>query len=201
MPVVNIDDMITLTRRQIVLLLVPIAVLLVVAGQRLATSREADRAPAADLLAATEGESESASSQRLVIHVSGAVSRPGLYRVPEGARVADAVSRAGGLKPRADLSALNLAAPLADGQHVVVPRRAVAGAAPVAGGAVPGGLVQLSSATLEQLDELPGIGPVTAQKIIDWRTTHGAFRSVDDLDQIPGIGPARVDQLRDLVIP
>jgi competence protein ComEA len=199
--VVRIDDMISLTRRQIVLLLVPITVLLVVAGQRLSASGEENRPPPADLMPVPDGESELGSSQRLVVHVSGAVSRPGLYRVPDGARVADAVSRAGGLKPRADLSALNLAAPLADGQHVIVPRRALTGTGAVAGGAAPGGLVQLSSATIEQLDELPGIGPVTAQKIVDWRTTHGAFRSVDDLDQIPGIGPARVDQLRDLVIP
>jgi competence protein ComEA len=143
-------------------------------------------------------------STRLVVYVVGAVRRPGLYRLPPGARVADAVARAGGTTRKADPAALNLAAPVADGQQVLVPSllpRAVAAAqgVPVAG--APAGPVQLSVATAEQLDTLPGIGPVTAQKIIDWRTAHGAFHSVDDLDQVPGIGPARVEQLRGLVVP
>ena len=136
------------------------------------------------------------------VHVVGAVRRPGLFRLKEGARVADAVARAGGPTRRADLSAVNLAAPLADGQQVIVPRRGPGGApAAVAGASVPGAKVSLATATVEQLDELPGIGPVTAQKIVDWRTTHGPFRSVDDLDDVPGIGPARIEQLRDLVTP
>ena len=131
----------------------------------------------------------------------GAVRRPGLFRVKEGARVADAIARAGGPSRRADLTAVNLAAPLVDGQQVLVPRRVPAGEAPVAGSAPAAGLkVSLSSATLDQLDGLPGIGPVTAQKILDWRATH-ALGSVDDLDAIPGIGPARVEQLRELVTP
>ena len=122
--------------------------------------------------------------------------------LPEGARVADALARAGGPTRRADLTLVNLAAPVADGQQVVVPARAspraAAGAAPELGR---GAKVSLASATLDQLDALPGIGPVTAQKILDWRQTHGPLRSVDDLDAIPGIGPARVEQLRDLVTP
>jgi competence protein ComEA len=98
------------------------------------------------------------------------------------------------------LSAVNLAAPLADGQQVVVPRLLPPGA--VAGAsAVAGGKVSLAVATIDDLDELPGIGPVTAQKIVDWRTAHGPFRSVEDLDDVPGIGPARIEQLRDLVTP
>jgi competence protein ComEA len=136
-----------------------------------------------------------------VVDVAGAVRRPGLYRFQEGARVADAVIRAGGPTRRADLQQLNRAAPLADGEQVLVPirGRVAAGAAPAAvGGAGP---VQLSTATLEELDALPGVGPVTAQKIIDYRQKHGAFHSVDELDAIPGIGPARLDQLRDLVVP
>ena len=101
----------------------------------------------------------------------------------------------------ADLTAVNLAAPVADGQQIVVPLR-VTGAAAAAGAATGApARVSLASATLEQLDELPGIGPVTAQKILDWRQAHGPLRSVDDLDAIPGIGPARVEQLRDLVTP
>ena len=103
---------------------------------------------------------------------------------------------------RADLSAVNLAAPLVDGQQVIVPRRGPDGMpAALAGTSAPGAKVSLASATVEQLDELPGIGPVTAEKIVDWRTTHGPFRSVDDLDDVPGIGPARIEQLRDLVTP
>ena len=139
---------------------------------------------------------------KLFVHVVGGVRRPGLFRLKDGTRVADAVARAGGPTRRADLSAVNLAAPLVDGQQVIVPRREPGGApAAVAGATVPGAKVSLANATVEQLDALPGIGPVTAQKIVDWRTTHGPFRSVDDLDDIPGIGPARIEQLRDLVTP
>ncbi len=137
----------------------------------------------------------------------GAVRRPGLYRLREGARYADALRRAGGATRRADLALVNLAAPLVDGVQVVVPRRAPT--APAAGGASeaeavePGasGPVHLNTATLEQLDALPGVGPVTAQKILDYRQEHGAFSSVDDLDAIPGIGPARLEQLRDVAAP
>ena len=119
---------------------------------------------------------------------------------------ADAVARAGGATGKADLSMVNLAAPLADGEQVVVPKRGAAGAAAGAGAAAAGaaattGPVHLSTATLEQLDSLPGIGPVTAQKILDYRTKHGAFTSVDELDAVPGIGPSRMDQLQDLVAP
>ncbi len=148
-----------------------------------------------------------APAPRLVVYVVGAVRRPGLYRLADGSRVADAVARAGGLNKRADSAGVNLAAPVADGEQVVVPARlprAVAAAQGVPaemGGSMPSGPVQLSVATAEQLDALPGIGPVTAQKIIDYRTAHGAFRSVGELDEVPGIGPARVEQLQGLVVP
>ena len=135
----------------------------------------------------------------LVVHVVGAVHRPGLYRLGAGSRVADAVRRAGGATRRADVSLVNLAAPLADGIQVVVPVKAAAGQ-PSAGTAAEGP-VHLNIATLEQLDELPGVGPVTAQKILDYRQKNGAFSSVDDLDAIPGIGPARIEQLRDVAAP
>jgi competence protein ComEA len=143
---------------------------------------------------------------RVVVDVVGAVRRPGLYRLEHGSRIADAVARAGGATRKADLSQVNLAAPLADGEQVVVPRRGVAVAGPGAGGGGAGGAastgpVHLSTATLDQLDSLPGIGPVTAQKILDYRAKHGAFTSVDELDAVPGIGPSRMDQLRDLVAP
>jgi competence protein ComEA len=147
-----------------------------------------------------------------VVDVVGAVRRPGLYRLAQGARIADAVARAGGTTRNADETLINLAAPLADGEQVVVPKRgtAPAGGAPAAGagaggpaaaGAPAAAPVQLSTATLEQLDSLPGVGPATAQKILDYRQKHGAFHSVDELDAVPGIGPARLDQLRDLVVP
>jgi competence protein ComEA len=151
----------------------------------------------------------------LVIHVVGAVRRPGLYRLGDGKRVADAVARAGGATRRADLAALNLAAPLVDGTQVLIPARAnVACSSAASGSAVAGSVspgqaatagagpkVSLSTATAEQLDALPGVGPVTAQKILDYRAEHGGFASVDDLDAVPGIGPTRIDELRDLVTP
>ena len=144
---------------------------------------------------------------RVVVDVVGAVRRPGLYRLGQGSRIADAVARAGGATGKAELSMVNLAAPLADGEQVVVPKRDAAGAAAggVAGGSAEAGPstgpVHLSTATLDQLDSLPGVGPVTAQKILDYRAKHGAFSSVDELDAVPGIGPSRMDQLRDLVAP
>jgi len=141
----------------------------------------------------------------VVVDVVGAVRRAGLYRLQQGARIADAVARAGGATAKADLALINLAAPLADGEQVVVPKRGAAAAAPSAGGGSAGaassGPIHLSTATLEQLDSLPGIGPVTAQKILDYRQKHGAFTSVDELDAVPGIGPARLEQLKDLVAP
>ena len=146
------------------------------------------------------------AAPRVVVDVVGAVRRPGLYRLAQGTRIADAVARAGGTTRAADLASINLAAPLADGEQVVVPGRVAAGpggppAGAAAAGAMPSGPVHLSTATLEQLDALPGVGPVTAQKILDYRTAHGAFSSVDELDAIPGIGPARLDQLRAVVVP
>jgi competence protein ComEA len=142
-------------------------------------------------------------SSRVVVDVVGAVRRPGLYRLPHGSRIADALTRAGGPTPKADLAQVNLAAPLADGEQVVVPRRGLAvanGASRSTSGAT-AAPVQLSTATLEQLESLPGVGPVMAQKIFDYRQEHGAFQSVDELDAVPGIGPKRLEQLRELVVP
>jgi competence protein ComEA len=143
-------------------------------------------------------------SSRVVVDVVGAVRRPGLYRLAPGSRIADALTRAGGATTRADLAQVNLAAPLADGEQVVVPRRGAGVVPPGAGSgsaAGPAAPVQLSTATLEELDSLPGVGPVTAQKILDYRQEHGAFQSVDELDAVPGIGPKRLEQLRELVVP
>ena len=180
------------SRRQALVLAAAALALLVVAGRPLAGAGAASEQPAAQPLV----PETPAVAPRLVVHVAGAVKRPGLYRLAEGKRVADAVARAGGATAPADTAAINLAAPLADGMQVLVPRRG-----PAAAGKQPGGRVSLGSATLAELDALPGVGPVTAQKILDFRTQHGGFRSVDDLDAIPGIGPARIEQLRDVVSP
>ena len=174
-------------------------------GQRLAHAGAASKPEV--VAAELEPVAEAPARSVLVVHVVGEVRRPGLYRLRDGARIADAVHRAGGALRDADLAAVNLAAPLVDGIQVFVPSRVAAGAVRPAGGAgsagggAAGGLVSLSSATVDELDELPGVGPITAQKIIDYRTEHGPFASVDDLDAVPGIGPTRIEQLRELVTP
>ena len=193
-------------RRQTAILLVACIAVLALVGKRIA-AQGAARAPAAQAVALTENKAAGGAGgagdagPRLVVYVVGAVRHAGLVRLAEGARVADALVRAGGPSRRADLTLVNLAAPVADGQQIVVPTRGAPGAGGGAAATGSAAKVSLASATLEQLDALPGIGPVTAQKILDWRQTHGPLRSVDDLDAIPGIGPARVEQLRDLVTP
>ncbi|HZQ65507.1 MAG TPA: ComEA family DNA-binding protein [Gaiellaceae bacterium] len=202
------DDMqpIVLSRRRVLAGALALFLLAALGARFLLHARAAPSAPAvAPIVGSTTGDGPVAAS-RLVVYVVGAVRRPGLYRLADGARVADAVARAGGLSPKADRAGVNLAAPIADGQQVVVPARlpaavAAAQGAPGGGAASAEGPVQLSVATLDQLDSLPGIGPVTAQKILDYRTAHGAFKSVDELDEVPGIGPSRVEQLRGLVVP
>jgi competence protein ComEA len=192
-----------LSRRRILVAAGCVALLLFLGSKLLARPQtSAGLAPPA----AAPTETAAAASATVVVDVVGAVRRPGLYRLAQGARIADAVTRAGGATTKADLALINLAAPLADGEQVIVPRRgAAASAAPAGAGSAAGapssGPVHLSTATLEQLDSLPGIGPVTAQKILDYRQKHGAFTSVDELDAVPGIGPARLDQLKDLVAP
>jgi competence protein ComEA len=176
-------------------------VLLLVLGGRLLSHHGGGTAEPAHTFPAVGSAPPAAA--RVVVDVVGAVRRPGLYRLRAGARIADALARAGGSTPKADLEQVNLAAPVADGEQVVVPHRTAGGAdaEAVGGGPGPSRPVQLSTATLERLDALPGIGPVTAQKILDYRAKHGAFSSVDELDAIPGIGPSRIDQLRGLVVP
>jgi competence protein ComEA len=147
---------------------------------------------------------EPAPVRKLLVHVVGAVRSPGLYELEEGSRIDDAIAAAGGPKPRAALELVNLASPVADGQQVVVPvRGSDAGApgvsSPGAAGSAPAERVHLNTATLEELDTLPGIGPVTAQKILDYRAEHGAFSSVEELDAVPGIGPTRLAELKEYV--
>lgn len=140
-----------------------------------------------------------------VVHVAGQVRRPGVYRVAAGVRVVQVLRRAGGPTRRADLSALNLAAPVQDGQQVLIPARAPSPGATGAGGAGAGsrgaGPISLSSATEEDLDGLDGIGPTLAARIVEWRRTHGGFASVDQLLEVPGIGPTRLETLRSRVVP
>jgi competence protein ComEA len=144
----------------------------------------------------------------VVVDVTGAVRKPGVYRMPAGSRVDDAVKRAGGATGKASLDSINLAARLPDGQQVVVPEAAptVAGgaAAPGATAAAPeaeDAPISLSTATAAELDTIDGIGPVTAEDIIDFREEHGGLSSVDQLDQISGIGPATMEELRERLQP
>jgi competence protein ComEA len=142
------------------------------------------------------------AAPRALVHVAGEVRRPGVYPIAAGARVIQAIRRAGGPTPKADLSALNLAAMLQDGQQVLIPARVPRGAAAAAAGAGErSGPLSLSSATAEDLESLDGIGPTLAERIVEWRTAHGGLASVDQLLDVPGIGPARLDALRADVVP
>lgn len=151
-------------------------------------------APSGATPASTPGE-------ELYVHVLGAVEHPGLYVLDPGARVVDAVAAAGGTAADADVGAVNLARPVADGEQLVVP---VIGAPPVeapgagaAGGGPAGGIIDLNAADQAQLETLPRIGPALAERIVAWREENGRFRSVDDLLAVPGIGEKLLDGLRD----
>ena len=193
---------IQVSRRALVLGALALALALALVNRVLRDAGTAYETPAPHAVA---GNARTLPQTLVAVDVVGAVRRAGLYRLPQGSRIADALARAGGATRKADLALVNLAAPLADGSQILVPARV---SAPAGGGAVgggtpsaPAGPVHLNSATLADLDALPGVGPVTAQKILDYRQQHGAFGSVDELDAISGIGPKRMDQLRDLVAP
>ena len=153
---------------------------------------------------------EAAGNGTAVVQVAGAVRRPGVYRLRADRRVDDAVREAGGPTAKADLAGVNLAAKVSDGQQVIVPAAggavgaaatsatAPAGAAGGAG-AVPGQPLNLNTASPDQLDQLDGVGPATAQKIVAYRQAHGGFRSVTELDQVPGIGEKKLAALKDRV--
>jgi competence protein ComEA len=138
-----------------------------------------------------------------VVYVTGAVKQPGVYQLAQGKRVVDAIEMAGGVTAKADAITVNLAALLIDGEQVLVPEAFTpgAGAAPTGAGPSSSGLVHLNSADVTALDALPGVGPATAQRILDWRDAHGGFKTVDDLMEVPGIGPAKLEALRDFVAP
>ncbi|HEX2047115.1 MAG TPA: helix-hairpin-helix domain-containing protein [Acidimicrobiales bacterium] len=145
----------------------------------------------------------------VTVHVAGQVANPGVYAVPAGGRVADAVVAAGGPSVEADVEQLNLAARVSDGERVYVPRKGeappvvAAASAPTTAaggkGAGPGTPVDLNTATAEQLEALPGVGPATSRAILAYRASHGRFRSVTELLEVPGIGPAKLETLRPLV--
>jgi competence protein ComEA len=162
---------------------------------------EHEAPPVLPVAAASESVAQP-SETSMVVSVVGRVARPGLVTLPDGARVADALRETGGPVPGADLGPLNLARKLADGEQIYVGVPPPPGAEPVAGATAPGEpeKVDLNTATLTELDTLPGVGPVTAQSIVDWRAEHGRFDSVDQLREIDGIGPSRFEKLRDLVV-
>ena len=178
-----------------------LAVVVVLLGARYLRSA----APAASVASPPRAPSVAVSSgaRSAVVDVAGAVRRPGVYELEAGARVLDAVRRAGGAKRGANLAAINLAARLADGQQIVVPGRVapVGSPAPVGAAEGPSAPISLGTATLEQLETLDGVGPATAQKIVAYRTQHGGFRSIDDLANVPGIGPKKLAAMRPHVQP
>jgi competence protein ComEA len=191
--------------RQQLLVYGAIAVALLLVGVRWV--RSADGAtPGGEIAAASTGSAGGSfdldKGGDAVVHVAGAVRSPGVYRLPAGSRVTDAIDRAGGPSSDADQNAINLAARIADGQQVVVPARVSAsGAATTAGTADPDAPISLGTATVEQLDTIEGIGPVTAEQIVEFRDQNGGVSSVDDLDQISGIGPATMEALRSRLQP
>jgi competence protein ComEA len=189
---------------------VGVALLLVGARWVRSASAEAGREGGVTTAAAVDDEGGSGESfvvvpggGDVVVHVAGAVRDPGVYRFPTGSRVADAVDRAGGATGAAAVDGINLAARLADGQQVVMPSRAAGSGTAVgtASGAASEGPISLGTATVEQLDTIEGIGPVTAQEIVEFRDESGGVSSVEDLDEISGIGPATMDALRGALQP
>jgi competence protein ComEA len=165
------------------------------------------RASAAKAPPASSVRVDRAGGGRVTVHVAGAVRRPGVYQLSGGARVDDALRRAGGPRRHADLTAVNLAAKLEDGRQVLVPQRGAApaaapgtaGASPGAPAAAPTQPVNLNTASLEQLDTLDGVGPGLAKRILDYRQQHGGFNRIEELGEVPGIGAKRLATLTPLV--
>jgi competence protein ComEA len=186
-----------LSRSQLLVYAV-IAVALIVIGARWIRSSGTGQSGGAELSFAADSTHEAEGTRDVVVHVAGVVGRPGVYRLPAGSRVTDAVRRAGGFARGANQDAINLAARLSDGQQVVVAGRG-ATSAPAVG--AQSGPISLGSATIEQLDQVEGIGPVTAQKIIEFRDQKGGLSSIDQLDEVAGIGPATMQTLRSALQP
>lgn len=162
---------------------------------------------AAPTSAAGTAAAPAAKAAEVVVHVAGAVARSGVYHLPAGSRVVDAIEAAGGAAAEADVNALNLAQPLVDGQKVLVPQAGEVAPGGAAGGAAAGPLgssggsakVNINAAGLAELETLPGIGPALAQRILDYRAAHGPFRSLEDLKNVSGIGDMRFAELKDYI--
>ncbi|HEY2353974.1 MAG TPA: helix-hairpin-helix domain-containing protein [Gaiellaceae bacterium] len=192
-----------LSRRQLLGGAVAVAVVLVLALRQFGGGGAGSPAASSYTPLPARASTKPAAAKLVVVDVAGDVRRPGLQSVPAGSRVQDAIAAAGGATRKAQLDAVNLAAPVADGEQIVVPGSGAGGVAAASSpaGSSPSAPLDLNSATLEQLEALPGIGPVTAQKILDYRQQHGAFHAVSELEGVPGIGPAHLAQLKGLVIP
>jgi competence protein ComEA len=171
-----------------------IAVAVLLVGARWIRSSDGGSPGGAEVSFAADSSHEAVGTRDVVVHVAGEVRRPGVYRLPAGSRVTDAVRRAGGFAGGASQDAINLAARLSDGQQVVVPGPRTVAASAASGGQT--GPLSLGSATIEQLDGIEGIGPVTAQKIIEFRDQHGGLSSINQLDEVSGIGPSTMQTLR-----
>lgn len=193
------------------LVAIAVVALVIVLGAGIAFVRALPRGGAAAAPLPVALESSPSPSPELVVYVTGAVAHPGVYDFAAGSRIVDAIRVAGGLTPGADASTLNLAEPLTDGERVYVPRRGETpppvqsgGGGPAGGGSGSGGSggaakVNVNTATIAELDSLPGVGPVLAQRIVDYRTQHGPFRDVRDLMKVEGIGQKKFDSLKDFV--
>ena len=191
-------------RRSHVFLWIAAGLLLLAVGYRVVGSRAPEPPPVAIEKPGAAPKQSHSRAARVYVHVAGAVRRPGLYRLGENTRVGRAVKLAGGPTKKADLAATNLAARVEDGQQILVPvRGAVAAPAPAAASdtAAPSGPISLASATQAQLEELDGIGPTLAARILEYRDEHGGFRSVEELGEVEGIGEVRLAALREAVQP
>jgi len=210
-----------LSRRQIYAYVAVAAVVLAVGVRYVVLPKAAGSASGQPLVLAAASPSPASAAAAaspsaaadVLVYVCGAVKSPGVVRVPAGARVADALALAGGPGARAELNGVNLAAKVVDGQQIMVPERgatvaaggsatsAAGGSAASAGGSVtaPGAPVNINTASLEELDALSGVGPATAQKIIDYRTANGPFKAVDDIKNVSGIGDAKFAAMKDKI--
>jgi competence protein ComEA len=219
-PLRRIAAMASLSRSQLIVY-GAVAVVLLLVGARWIRSGDARGEPAGEVsYADSSATSASAADQTgslaveaesgtdVVVDVSGAVSDPGVYRLPAGSRVNDALQRAGGATARAEADSINLAARLTDGQQIIIPVR-VKGSGGAIAGATAGSTataestapISIGAATVEELDTIEGIGPVTAQNIVEFRDQQGGISSVDQLDEISGIGPATMEALRSRLQP